>query len=383
MDANELQQLNEIFKEFIDEERELDYKLVDDKYHCFNNYVIIPVKAIERSIDIISADDIDIYDKNNNPIGYLCPLSFPENKHTVSRMNEYRLFSYFVDRLASATQSDEYTFLNHYVAIDEFYFEYYKSVMNTTEYWGGYTHKDINPSSSRVVHRIDIHEGIKIPSINHEDSIVLAIHSTSTFERFLKYYHQIELLFDSLFIAKLKSINSHDLKDYSSIMREFNQAKRSELDTLKYILNKYLNDYDSIINKMALVCNHSQIADDMFYKVGKDSNPLKNSDEWDLLTSLLSTSTLDTATCFNGRQINGTKIKLITHNKLETFRDFIIRLCSYWIYRIRCCIAHNKIGEYIFSYNDEKFVSDFGEHLLTAIIKDVFSSADLHADLNI
>lgn len=383
MDATELSRLDELYKEFIDSEVDLEYELIDNSYHRFNNSIIIPVKAIEKSINIDSADDIEIYAPNGNGIGFLCPVCYPENEFIVAQFNENRLFAFFVDRLGSLQQADRYSFLNHYVVINYSDFPYYKTVMATTEYWGGYTHKTLNASNTRTISRINIREGVKIPSVNHEESIVLAVHSASSFERFLKYYHQMELLFDSLFVAKLKKINSLDLRDYAVTMKDFNYGKKNELDALKFILKNYMVDFNSVIQKMRLVINHVAVANDMFFILGKESNPLKTHDEWTVLIKLLNINSLDPSSCFIGDQVNGVTIKLINKNDQKIFNDFIINICSYWIYRLRCCIAHNKIGEYIFSYNDEGLVSDFGEHLLLEIVKDVFSNADLHNDLGL
>ncbi len=383
MDETKLSEFEDLYKEFIGDEDGVSYRLIDNEFHCFNDYVLVPVKAIEKSINITEADDIEIFSADGTLIGYLCPMAYPENEYVIARLNEKRLFAFFVDNLDYSQQSDSYSFINHYVAIESNWFPYYKTVMGTSEYWGGYTHKNLNPTNSRVINEIKIREGIKIPSINHEESIVLAVHSSSSFERFLKYYHQIELLFDSLFISRLKNINSSDLKDYAMIIKEFNHGKKSELDTFKYILKKYLVNYSLIIEKMKLVQNHLNIANDMFYVLGKEHNPLKSNEEWSLLIDLLSRGSLDPISSFTFQQVNGSSVRLITKNNQEAFNDFIVNLCSYWIYRMRCCIAHNKIGEYIFSYNDESFVSDFGEHLLLEIIRDIFSNPILHADINV
>ena len=48
--------------------------------------------------------------------------------------------------------------------------------------------------------------------------------------------------------------------------------------------------------------------------------------------------------------------------------EMIIYIASYWIYRIRCSIAHHKIGEYLFSWKDENFIVDFGEPLLREVV---------------
>jgi len=383
MDATKIAEYEELYKEFIDNDGVLTYQLIDNVFHCFNDYVVIPVRAIESSISISMADDIEIFSSTGSLIGVLCPLAYPENEHIIARLNEKRLFAYFVDNLVNSHQSDSYGFVSHYVLIELSSFSYYKTVMGTSEYWGGYTHKNLNPTNSRVINEIKVREGIKVPSINHEESMVLAVHSSSSFERFLKYYHQIELLFDSLFISRLKNINSADLRDYAALIKEFNYGKKTELETFKYILKKYLISYDLIIEKMKLVQNHLNIANDMFYVLGKEQNPLKTNDEWTVLIDLLSRNSLDLVSSSTYQPVNGSTVRLINKNSQEVFNEFIINLCSYWIYRMRCCIAHNKIGEYIFSYNDESFVSDFGEHLLLEIIRDIFSNPALHTDVNV
>lgn len=383
MNPSELNYLEELYKEFIDTNGTLTYNLVDNIFHCFNNKIVIPVKAIEKTININLVDDIEIVKLDGTSIGFLCPISHPDNEHVIARLNESRLFSFFVDRLGLMQQIDLYSFSSSYVVIDSAHYYYYKRYMHTAEYWGGFTHDGINPIATRNVEKLIVNEGIKIPSLNHKESIVLAVHSASSFERFLKYYHQIELLFDSLFISRLKTINSTDLKDYSLIIKEFNKGSKTELDAFKYVLKNYLVDYNAIAKNMSLIVNHLQVADEMFNKLGKDTNPLKTEEDWIVLTELLALDSFDAVSCSNGRLANGTITKLIKSNNQDSFNELILNLCSYWIYRIRCCIAHNKVGEYLFSYNDEAFVSSFGEHLLIGIIRGIFSNSNLHSDLSL
>jgi hypothetical protein len=55
---------------------------------------------------------------------------------------------------------------------------------------------------------------------------------------------------------------------------------------------------------------------------------------------------------------------------------------QYWVYRIRCSIAHTKIGSHIFVSEDEEFVSSVGEKLIDSIISSVYSNAEFKALVN-
>lgn len=59
-------------------------------------------------------------------------------------------------------------------------------------------------------------------------------------------------------------------------------------------------------------------------------------------------------------------------NTPEKHKSFILAIATYWIYRIRCSIAHHKIGEYMMGYDDEEFVVEFAEPLLKEIILESF-----------
>ncbi|NES18002.1 MAG: hypothetical protein F6K41_03525 [Symploca sp. SIO3E6] len=63
-------------------------------------------------------------------------------------------------------------------------------------------------------------------------------------------------------------------------------------------------------------------------------------------------------------------IKGILLNKYETI---IIKIAAYWIYRVRSCIAHNRIGEYIMLPEDEEFIVEFAEPLLREVLYQVFT----------
>ena len=56
----------------------------------------------------------------------------------------------------------------------------------------------------------------------------------------------------------------------------------------------------------------------------------------------------------------------------EEYSKLIIDIAVYWIYRIRCSIAHNRIGEYVMSIDDEEFVVNVVEPLLKEVLIQLF-----------
>jgi hypothetical protein len=102
-----------------------------------------------------------------------------------------------------------------------------------------------------------------------------------------------------------------------------------------------------------LITNHQNIALEIFYKFGKTSNPLKSEIDFSKVVPF-------------GFEENILKSKSISFH--ANHPKFIKHLASYWIYRIRCCIAHNKIGEYILSHSEEEFIAEFAEPLIKEVI---------------
>lgn len=64
-------------------------------------------------------------------------------------------------------------------------------------------------------------------------------------------------------------------------------------------------------------------------------------------------------------------LNIVTEDKHS---EFILRIVSYWIYRVRCSIAHNKIGEYLLSWEDEEFLVKFAEPLLLEVLKQFYKA---------
>ncbi|CCP01917.1 hypothetical protein BN439_0828 [Erwinia amylovora Ea644] len=368
----------EEFERVHPESEAINYEFVDGRYHSFNDLIIIPVIAIKKSIDIKDHPCVSIKSSEGVEIATLCIVSErSEQLSYISGFGDEELFCCFVDS-RGRLDSSIYTFRNNYVAVKKPHYQHYLDIMDSSEYWGGFTHKEITSRQVSAITEVNVISNITAPTENHKTSMLLAIDSSSSFERFLKYYHQLELLFDVVVICKLKSLNSLNLNAYSSIIKEVNQ--KSELKGLHYLFDNYIHDdfIDPIVDCIKMVINHQQVAKEMFQDLGKNDNPISDDTSWQGLIELLNQDNLNKSTAANSTMPNGTKFKLMKDND---YRKFIFQLTAYWIYRVRCSIAHNRIGEYLFEYDNEIFITDFMEHLLLKVVQAINSNANLQSIL--
>ena len=72
----------------------------------------------------------------------------------------------------------------------------------------------------------------------------------------------------------------------------------------------------------------------------------------------------------NTKENNPNNIQGITN---KGYDNLVIEFSAYCIYRVRCCISHNRIGEYVMSNDDEGFVVEFAEPLLREVLCQIFS----------
>ena len=147
---------------------------------------------------------------------------------------------------------------------------------------------------------------------------------------------------NSLLIMGNKELEiSRLLKDYS----------RDDIDRLTSLFKLRL-DFDKLIPFLDIIINYIDKAEPIFYDYGKESNPIKIKSQFDKLLYLGS---------FNRTNIND----ILGNNR---FDSIIPKLVAYWIYRIRSSIAHNKLGEYLMTMDDEEFIIEFAEPLIREII---------------
>ncbi|MGA7588673.1 MAG: hypothetical protein WCB03_21975 [Rouxiella badensis] len=354
----------------LDEAPEQNYQIKDfEGKLSINGYIAIPVYAIDSST--LANDDV-ILKYDGDEIGFLCAVGNSGNVYDINELTLSRLIAYFndVEREYLLTGTN-YNFKCHYVVVkNSHYALYWSDYAPSAPLWGNFSHDRPRSKYQKSLQSIDIIAGMKIPTPRHTSDLARAISSSNGFDRFLKYYHQIELLFDVIFVAKIKALPADSLDGLRDIMKDY---QRNELDNLRGIIKEYVRDV-SFLTKIiaeAFTPQNIIIMKNIFQNHTKDGNPLFQGEKelWSNFSNFIGSPNPDAA---KAKEYN-----LINKVDSEIYRVFMLKLISYWIYRIRCSIAHNKIGEFIFRDEDEEFVVVLGEGLLKSVIKEMFSNPSL------
>jgi hypothetical protein len=324
----------------------------------------LPLCYVKSSLS--SEEDIEIHDENNEVIGYLCLLN--EKHKQVSALTEAQYIAYMYDK---GINSDEeyYLFSYSYVIIkQDHYTNYITRYKDTSMLWGGYSHDTLlEEKYTKNIPKITVKSNILIPTTIHRDSLIKATASISHFERYLKYYHQLEILFNYIHVRKLINAGG-DLSSFNKIVASYN---REDIKNIQQLLEDYINDITKLEAIFNMAFPYLTIIKDIFYNFGKDSNPLKDETRWSKFNDLL---TLQNLSC-----VEATTTKLVKN--AEEYKTLLLKVTGYWIYRIRSSIAHNKIGEFIMEDIHQEFVVEIGEELLLEVIKQIFSSQIFHDDI--
>lgn len=331
-----------------------------------NDWIALKVYGIDSSIYL---DDDILINKADGDLGaILCPVGAPGNKFEINEINNNRLVSFVHDvDLSEFNTSTSYSFKSHFLLVKkEFFTEYVSEFKNSSALWGGFTHEEPAASFSRRITTLSVRPSIFIPSARHAKSLTTAIAASSAFDRYLKYYHQIELLFDIIFVAKIKKLPS-SISGFSDVMKDY---QKKECDILKLIFKDYIQSSSDILDILRNCGTFVAEMKVIFQDNGKESNPVKD-ERWTDLMQFLQRDSL------NQTPGKAKDNKLISAGTVEAFNDYLANVVAYWIYRVRCSIAHNREGEFIFEQSHEKFVVEFAEILLKEVIQQIFSNPKL------
>jgi hypothetical protein len=330
-------------------------------YLSINGNVVIPVENCATMLD--RSSDIPIWE-NGNEIGYLC-FTKGTIVDNLAALTEFHFCCYLNEITSESDLTSEYELKYDYVVIyGKHITNYVSNYLQSAPLWGYFNHKysglSISAPLTKTTPHLSVHSFPKFSETYYHETSVRGIKQNSAFERFLKYYHLLELNFDYDVIRRIKNLNLHtESKNIGSILNEY---QRGDIERLRYLFNTYCTNLNDIVVKLNEINNHLSVADDIFYEFGKkEANPLRDKH---LMHSLASHS-------------DGFTLARCKHVKVPNISDasyatFIGNLSTYWIYRIRCSIAHNKLGEYLMSHNDEKFIVEFGEPLMLEFLKQVF-----------
>jgi len=312
-----------------------------------------------------SDSDIIIEDESGQILGVLC-LSCSHRSFKIEAMTTPRYLSYLVDcsSLDSFKIDQSHTFKMSYLLVKKASCREYKSKhKEKSALWGGFTH--YQPEliyQNDTTTRIQAKSNISFPSSEHLAKLNEAILSNNGFDRFLKKYHLLELVYDYLYVAKLRTIDG-SLNDFRDVISKYSNG---DIENLKMLLKGYIDDVTPLIPLFDAAMGYEALMKNIFQDNSKSSNPLKRDEHWVSFWSRLTEFDL---AC----RANAPKFGKNTDDD-DVHRELVLDILSYWIYRIRCSIAHNKIGEFLFNSSHEGFVIEVGEPLLDMVIESIFSN---------
>jgi hypothetical protein len=332
---------------------------------------LIPLQLLTVSSSYLGDEDIEVIDEDNQSLGFLCfckNLS-EESLNNLDSITDAQYISYIFEvSRENFNLSLPFRFeYNYFVVHLSRYEKYLERYMPYSTLWGGYAHRDNMETSYGSAYTfkpnfIQACAGIRFPTQYHQEKCFRSTEQPYAFERFLHLYHLLELIYDWEFINKLRSLGD-DLTGLGSWLQKYNS--KTDLERLNLILkDRYDEDrfnielISSFLSK--IYPDYLNQAEKIFFEFGKSSNPYKK--DWQPFRNFVV-----------GGFTESNLSSLINRNFTGIQYDkFIIEIAAYWIYRVRCCIAHNKIGEYVMSHEDEEFVAKFAEPLLRLILIQVF-----------
>ncbi|WAC23961.1 hypothetical protein [Blastomonas sp. SL216] len=335
-----------------------------DGYLAINQFIAIQVEAISSGIR--QQTDIEVIDLNNASIGTLCFCRSNGNM-LISEFTIWKYVAFLADADFSEIGDNHYSFKKDCLILDAAYFQEYRdNYLVSAPIWGKFSHIPIEPLEHEVeVNIITAIPGIKIASEHHRQSINRFIYANNPFERFLKIYQSIELLFDFVLVKRIKALDEN-IAGFSQIYSEFG---RSELDRLKRIMREFCNNHNSLASSLLLSTPFSTEREEIFFHHSKTGNIVSDVNKWNLLIDCIDNNLL------NPQQF---KLKRLVQNE-DDFGQFITDLCAYWIYRVRCSIAHNRIGEFVLQDDHKSFISLFAEPLVLEAAKQIFANPEFAA----
>ena len=250
---------------------------------------------------------------------------------------------------------DRYVFTSDYLLIHKsFVEEYIENYKKNSAIWGWYFHKEdlpnINFDGYRIVQNITATKNIEVNRPLYFETLEVAFKEANPFLRFLKMYHLLELRFDIHTAEKIRDYLGQVNKEIEigRLLRDYNREDILRLESL-ILMNVDVVKITPVLDK---VIHYRGNAERIFYDYSKESNPLKSRNDFLAILSAGGFSEPNVKGILNGR----------------AYEVFIKKLTAHWIYRIRCCIAHSKLGEYLMIKADEDFITEFGEPFLNEII---------------
>lgn len=350
------------YPSFVKAEDVIDYNGIC----CVKNYVAMPLEHV--SSYYISGDQVPVDNVGGMRLGVLCLSSGRDID--LAEMTDYE-FAAYIYEVQKDYYGQPYQFKRNYFVISvECYDEYVKEYMNTSPLWGGYIHSDghvYDGCQKTKVNKVIAISDLDMPTNYHIESCFRAVLEPYAFERYLKLYHLLELMFDYHIVAKIRALNE-DMRGIGKLLASY---ERAEPERLKAIVFDKVCDVD----RLALMLDNVYLDDDyvdkaieIFMSYGKESSPIKGDNKENGVMNMLKGRDCFTIDNLKNHNVITKKDK----QDKEEYEKFIKELVVYWIYRIRCSVAHNRIGEYVMAISDEAFVKDVAEPMIKEVLIQCF-----------
>jgi hypothetical protein len=318
---------------------------------CINGFCYLPIRI---SFQFERANPITVVDEQSDELG---KIYFSEKNLfiEINSLNEIAYTSFLVEYPTEIIQESQYKFLYDYVVIKKdklkTYLDNYKK---KSPIWGGYFHIEDLPNNSfnlkRTVNQLTAIKDIEINKPYYLELLEQIILETNPFNRFLKLYHLLEMQFDMHTAYQIERLiqQGGKEKEISETLRDY---VRDDIERLKSLFKSKI-DKSKLEPFLSNILHHRITAKQIFYYKEKDSNPLRSETKFNTL-------------------MGKAKIDEVTFDQVfgsGWYSEKIHSVIAYWIYRVRSSIAHNKLGEYVMTKNDEGFIIDFAEPLIREVI---------------
>jgi hypothetical protein len=323
-----------------------------------NGLVALPVLCTAASMQ--RTEDIEVYDKESIMLGVLCLTDVMDGIES-NQLTEYQLIAYLSD--ASDLSTNEPRLSRDYLVLHGTRLsEYLSDYADGAPIWGAFCHPDkINGPYRSKRTSIQAVNGIVVPTEHHKRSLRHATCASHPYDRYLKLYHQMELLFDWVVVRQIKALQD-DLQGYSSLLSNYSAQ---DLPRLKELCRSYITNHNRLaVMLFDLFVKYESKAKVIFFDFGKSGNPLDTDDKWNKFKN---------AAVMTGSPFGRMKKEGLA-NRQDAFHKIVSEIAAYWIFRIRCSAAHHRIGECILVDDDEEFVVEFGEKVLTETLCQVLAS---------
>lgn len=356
----------ELFNEGI--EFGVDTSFIISKYggKCsVNNYIAFKLSSVSSKYERDNVIPI-LKAPGQNPFAYL--LTCRDRGFGYGSASDLLVAAFLEDARPSDIADDagkdrrDFVFRADYIVINTSnQTEYLRDFRTGSGLWGGFVHVE-ELASKRPVYQSRISSilatpDVQISSDSEKDVLWRAIDQTAPLERYLKLYHLIELMFDLTLVEKIKLLGA-DLKGIGKLLKSY--SSDSETERLLKIVKEHCPDtvfFEAALSRAFSNSKyHAQLLE-MLFEYSKESNPYKEEKQNDFKNVLQA----------------GFSVSELKNHKLAYDYNCLSKLAVYVLYRVRCSIAHSKIGEFILTQSDEEFVAEVAEPLLTDILIKIYA----------